>query len=168
MKHFLPMKETASKWLKSNIALAIDRSGLEVEQNVQRYRRYKKGFLVRIESGTSKDELDFLNWIKKDLGVITRLSSDTLIPGLANLVVESTVEFAEHAMEFDRVRWLSAEVPPVSDLMINGVACDRRPIATRGDVEISRWFLEQSVSITQHRYGNTNAGPKPACVGLVI
>jgi RHH-type proline utilization regulon transcriptional repressor/proline dehydrogenase/delta 1-pyrroline-5-carboxylate dehydrogenase len=168
MKHFLPMKEAASKWLKSNIALAIDRSGLEVEQNVQRYRRYKKGFLVRIESGTSKDELDFLNWIKKDLGVITRLSSDTLIPGLANLVVESTVEFAEHAMEFDRVRWLSAEVPPVSDLMINGVACDRRPIATRGDVEISRWFLEQSVSITQHRYGNTNAGPKPACVGLVI
>ena len=168
MKHFLPMKEAASKWLKSNIALAIDRSGLEVEQNVQRYRRYKKGFLVRIESGTSKDELDFLNWIKKDLGVITRLSSDTLIPGLANLVVESTVEFAEHAMEFDRVRWLSAEVPPVSDLMINGIACDRRPIATRGDVEISRWFLEQSVSITQHRYGNTNAGPKPACVGLVI
>ena len=168
MKHFLPMKEAASKWLKSNIALAIDRSGLQVEQNVQRYRRYKKGFLVRIESGTSKDELDFLNWIKKDLGVITRLSSDTLIPGLANLVVESTVEFAEHAMEFDRVRWLSAEVPPVSELMINGIACDRRPIATRGDVEISRWFLEQSVSITQHRYGNTNAGPKPACVGLVI
>jgi RHH-type proline utilization regulon transcriptional repressor/proline dehydrogenase/delta 1-pyrroline-5-carboxylate dehydrogenase len=168
MKHFLPMKEAASKWLKSNIALAIDRSGLEVEQNVQRYRRNKKGFLVRIESGTSKDELDFLNWIKKDLGVITRLSSDTLIPGLANLVVESTVEFAEHAMEFDRVRWLSAEVPPVSDLMINGVACDRRPIATRGDIEVSRWFLEQSVSITQHRYGNTNAGPKPACVGLVI
>jgi len=163
-----PKEEAASKWLKSNIALAIDRSGLEVEQNVQRYRRYKKGFLVRIESGTSKDELDFLNWIKKDLGVITRLSSDTLIPGLANLVVESTVEFAEHAIEFDRVRWLSAEVPPVSDLMINGVACDRRPIATRGDVEISRWFLEQSVSITQHRYGNTNAGPKPACVGLVI
>ena len=168
MKHFLPMKEAASKWLKSNIALAIDRSGLQVEQNVQRYRRYKKGFLVRIESGTSKDELDFLNWIKKDLGVITRLSSDTLIPGLANLVVESSVEFAEHAMEFDRVRWLSAEVPPVSELMINGIACDRRPIATRGDVEISRWFLEQSVSITQHRYGNTNAGPKPACVGLVI
>ncbi|MGI9171401.1 MAG: bifunctional proline dehydrogenase/L-glutamate gamma-semialdehyde dehydrogenase, partial [Candidatus Nanopelagicus sp.] len=162
MKHFLPMKEAASKWLKSNIALAIDRSGLEVEQNVQRYRRYKKGFLVRIESGTSKDELDFLNWIKKDLGVITRLSSDTLIPGLANLVVESTVEFAEHAMEFDRVRWLSAEVPPVSNLMVNGIACDRRPIATRGDIEISRWFLEQSVSITQHRYGNTNAGPKPA------
>ncbi len=166
MKHFLPMKEAANKMLKSTILQAIDRSGLAVEQNIQRYRRYKKGFLVRIESGTSKDELDFLNWLKKDLGVITRLSSDTLIPGLANLVVESAEEFAFHAMEFDRVRWLSAEVPPVYELMKNGITCDRRPITSRGDIEISRWFLEQSVSITQHRYGNTNAGPKPKCVGL--
>ncbi|MEY4008531.1 MAG: hypothetical protein RL232_58 [Actinomycetota bacterium] len=166
MKHFLPMKEAANKMLKSTISQAIDRSGLAVEQNIQRYRRYKKGFLVRIESGTNKDELDFLNWLKKDLGVVTRLSSDTLIPGLANLVVETAEEFAFHAMEFDRVRWLSAEVPPVYELMKNGITCDRRPITSRGDIEISRWFLEQSVSITQHRYGNTNAGPKPKCVGL--
>ena len=166
MKHFLPMKEAANKTLKSTISQAIDRSGLSVEQNIQRYRRHKKGFLVRIESGTSKDELDFLSWLKKDLGVITKLSSDTLIPGLANLVVESAEEFSEHAMEFDRVRWLSAEVPPVYELMQNGITCDRRPITSRGDIEISRWFLEQSVSITQHRYGNTNAGPKPGCVGL--
>ena len=166
MKHFLPMKEAANKWLKSTGELAIDHSGLSVEQNIQRYRRFKKGFLVRIESGTSKDELDFLNWLKMDLGVITRLSSDSLIPGLANLVVESADEFANHAKEFDRVRWLSAEVPPVHQLMMNGVSCDRRPVTSRGDIELSRWFLEQSVSITQHRYGNTNAGPKPACKGL--
>ena len=166
MKHFLPMKEAANKWLKSTGELAIDHSGLSVEQNIQRYRRFKKGFLVRIESGTSKDELDFLNWLKMDLGVITRLSSDSLIPGLANLVVESADEFANHAKEFDRVRWLSAEVPPVHQLVMNGVSCDRRPVTSRGDIELSRWFLEQSVSITQHRYGNTNAGPKPACRGL--
>ena len=168
MKHFLPMKEAANKWLKSTGEMAIDHSGLTVEQNIQRYRRFKKGFLVRIESGTSKDELDFLNWLKVDLGVITRLSSDSLIPGLANLVVESADEFAHHAKEFDRVRWLSAEVPPVNELMKNGISCDRRPITSRGDIEISRWFLEQSVSITQHRYGNTNAGPKPVCEGLKL
>jgi RHH-type proline utilization regulon transcriptional repressor/proline dehydrogenase/delta 1-pyrroline-5-carboxylate dehydrogenase len=168
MKHFLPMKEAANKWLKSTGEMAIDHSGLSVEQNIQRYRRFKKGFLVRIESGTSKDELDFLNWLKVDLGVITRLSSDSLIPGLANLVVESADEFAHHAKEFDRVRWLSAEVPPVNELMKNGISCDRRPITSRGDIEIFRWFLEQSVSITQHRYGNTNAGPKPVCEGLKL
>ena len=168
MKHFLPMKEAANKWLKSTGEMAIDHSGLSVEQNIQRYRRFKKGFLVRIESGTSKDELDFLNWLKVNLGVITRLSSDSLIPGLANLVVENVDEFAHHAKEFDRVRWLSAEVPPVNELMKNGISCDRRPITSRGDIEISRWFLEQSVSITQHRYGNTNAGPKPVCEGLKL
>jgi RHH-type proline utilization regulon transcriptional repressor/proline dehydrogenase/delta 1-pyrroline-5-carboxylate dehydrogenase len=50
--------------------------------------------------------------------------------------------------------------------MQNGVSCDMRPITSRGDIEMSRWFLEQSISITQHRYGNTNAGPKPICEGL--
>jgi RHH-type proline utilization regulon transcriptional repressor/proline dehydrogenase/delta 1-pyrroline-5-carboxylate dehydrogenase len=168
MKHFLLVKEAANKWLKTTGELALDNSALSVEQNIQRYRRFKRGFLVRIESGTSKDELDFLNWLRIDLGVLIRLSSDSLIPGLPNLVVESVEEFAQHAMEFDRVRWISAEVPPVYQLMKNGISCDRRPITARGDIEISRWFLEQSVSITQHRYGNTNAGPKPICEGLKL
>ena len=166
MKHFLPMKEAANKWLNSVGKLALDKSGLEVEKNYQRYRSYKNGFLIRIESGTSKDELDFLSWLKNDLGVITRLSSDTLIPQLANLVVETAAEFAEHAKEFDRARWLSSEIAPINALMENGISCDMRPITSRGDVEMSRWFLEQSVSITHHRYGNTNAGPKPLCIGL--
>ena len=167
MKHFLPMKEAANKWLNSVGKLAIDKSGLEVEKNYQRYRHYKKGFLIRIESGTSKDELDFLSWLKNELGVLTRLSSDTLIPGLSNLVVESPTEFADHAKEFDKARWLSSEIAPINLLMENGISCDMRPITSRGDIEISRWFLEQSVSITQHRYGNTNAGPKPVCMGLL-
>jgi RHH-type proline utilization regulon transcriptional repressor/proline dehydrogenase/delta 1-pyrroline-5-carboxylate dehydrogenase len=166
MKHFLPMKEAANKWLNTVGRLALDRSGLEVEKNYQRYRAYQKGFLIRIESGTSKDELDFLSWLKNDLGVVTRLSSDTLIPRLPNLVVETAAEFAEHAREFDRARWLSSEIAPINALMENGISCDMRPVTSRGDVEISRWFLEQSVSITHHRYGNTNAGPKPVCKGL--
>lgn len=168
MKHFLPMKEAANKWLKLVGLQVLDKSGLTVESNLQRYRQYKKGFLIRIESGTSKDELDFLKWLKQDLGVITRLSSDSLIPGLSNLVVESAEEFADHAREFDRVRWLSAEIAPVAALIKNGISADKRPITSRGDIEMSRWFLEQSVSITQHRYGNTNAGPKPKCTGLTL
>ena len=167
LQHFLPMKEQANKWFTSIGGKAIDRSGLQVEHNLQRYRHYKKGILVRIDSGTTKDELDFLHWIKKDLGVTLRLSAETLIPGLSNLVVEKWEEFVQHATEFDRVRWLSAELAPTNALMEVGVGFDRRSIAQRGDIELSRWFLEQSVSITQHRYGNTNAGPKPKCAGLL-
>ncbi len=167
LQHFLPMREQANRWFNATGAIAIDRSGLAVESNLQRYRQYKKGFLVRIDSGTTKDELDFLHWIKKDLGVKLRLSAESLIPGLNNLVVESWEEFVHHATEFDRVRWLSAELTPTNALIEVGVGCDRRAITQRGDIELSRWFLEQSVSITQHRYGNTNAGPKPSCSGLV-
>jgi RHH-type proline utilization regulon transcriptional repressor/proline dehydrogenase/delta 1-pyrroline-5-carboxylate dehydrogenase len=123
---------------------------------------------VRIDSGTTKDELDFLSWLKNDLNVKMRLSAETLIPRLNNLVVESWEEFVEHACEFDRVRWLSAELAPTNALIESGIGCDRRAITQRGDIEMSRWFLEQSVSITKHRYGNTNAGPKPACTGLIL
>ena len=167
LQHFLPMKEQANKWFNSVGGRAIDRSGLHVENNLQRYRHYQKGILVRIDSGTTKDELDFLHWIKNDLGVTLRLSAETLIPGLSNLVVEKWEEFIHHATEFDRVRWLSAELAPTNALMEVGIGCDRRSITQRGDIELTRWFLEQSVSITQHRYGNTNAGPKPKCAGLL-
>ena len=99
------MKEQANRWFKATGAIAIDRSGLAVESNLQRYRQYKKGFLVRIDSGTTKDELDFLHWIKKDLGVKLRLSAESLIPGLNNLVVESwiTGDKREHHL-LDRPR----------------------------------------------------------------
>lgn len=167
LQHFLPMKEQASKWFKSVGGQAIDRSGLQVENNLQRYRHYQKGILVRIDSGTTKDELDFLHWLKNEIGVNLRLSAETLIPGLSNLVVEKWEEFVQHATEFDRVRWLSAELAPTNALMEVGIGCDRRSITQRGDIELTRWLLEQSVSITQHRYGNTNAGPKPKCVGLL-
>jgi RHH-type proline utilization regulon transcriptional repressor/proline dehydrogenase/delta 1-pyrroline-5-carboxylate dehydrogenase len=51
-------------------------------------------------------------------------------------------------------------------LLERGVTVDRRVLSQRGDVEIARWLLEQSVSITHQRYGNVNAGPKPKCPGL--
>jgi RHH-type proline utilization regulon transcriptional repressor/proline dehydrogenase/delta 1-pyrroline-5-carboxylate dehydrogenase len=51
-------------------------------------------------------------------------------------------------------------------LLRHGISVDRRALAQRGDIEMARWLLEQSVSITHHRYGNVNAGPKPTCEGL--
>ena len=65
-----------------------------------------------------------------------------------------------------KVRWLSHEVPPRAALLEKGITLDARPIAQRGDIEVPRWLLEQSVCITNHRYGNTNGGPKPICPGL--
>jgi RHH-type proline utilization regulon transcriptional repressor/proline dehydrogenase/delta 1-pyrroline-5-carboxylate dehydrogenase len=64
------------------------------------------------------------------------------------------------------VRWLADETPPTVALLEHGVSVDPRDLAQRGDIEMPRWLLEQSVSVTPHRYGNVNAGPKPNCPGL--
>jgi len=56
---------------------------------------------------------------------------------------------------------LSNEKPPYSEFSI----FDTRNLCQRGDIEIRRWLLEQSISITTHRYGNINAGPKPKVLG---
>ena len=59
------------------------------------------------------------------------------------------------------MRWLSREQVPAVELLENGISVDSRSIAARGDVEVPRWLLEQSVAITNHRYGNVGAGPRP-------
>ena len=63
----------------------------------------------------------------------------------------------EKFSQYERVRWLSSSEIPYSD----GIIFDSRKLSQRGDIEIRRWFTEQTISITSHRYGNINAGPKP-------
>jgi len=46
------------------------------------------------------------------------------------------------------VRWLSNEVAPSVELLQHGISVDRRVLVQRGDIEMARWILEQSVSIT--------------------
>jgi RHH-type proline utilization regulon transcriptional repressor/proline dehydrogenase/delta 1-pyrroline-5-carboxylate dehydrogenase len=58
---------------------------------------------------------------------------------------------------YEKVRWLSREKVPYSGLL----TFDSRKLCQRGDIEIRRWLVEQTISITSHRYGNINAGPKP-------
>jgi RHH-type proline utilization regulon transcriptional repressor/proline dehydrogenase/delta 1-pyrroline-5-carboxylate dehydrogenase len=55
---------------------------------------------------------------------------------------------------------------PTLALLEHGVSVDPRALAQSGDVELPRWLLEQSVAITNHRYGNVRAGPKPESPGL--
>ena len=63
---------------------------------------------------------------------------------------------------------MSRETAPTAALLERGVSCDPRPLAQAGAVELTRWLLEQSVTITNHRYGNTHAGPKPHGPGLDV
>jgi RHH-type proline utilization regulon transcriptional repressor/proline dehydrogenase/delta 1-pyrroline-5-carboxylate dehydrogenase len=155
IQHLDLAKRSALKWWNEVGSQAIDHSGLSVEGNYHRYRRPLSPIIVRFDGDTSRDETAFAKYMADITGITVEFSSSK---------EESIEELVQRAR--GRVRWLSHEEPPRSALLAKGLSLDARPIAQRGDIEAPRWLLEQSVCITNHRYGNTNGGPKPECPGL--
>ncbi len=155
IQHLDLAKRSATKWWKEVGSQSIDHSGLQVERNYHRYRRPLAPIIVRFDRETARDETAFAKYISDLTGAVVEFSSSK----------EETIEDLV-ARATGKVRWLSHEVPPRAALIAKGISLDARPIAQRGDIEVPRWLLEQSVCITYHRYGNVNGGPKPICPGL--
>jgi RHH-type transcriptional regulator, proline utilization regulon repressor / proline dehydrogenase / delta 1-pyrroline-5-carboxylate dehydrogenase len=172
LRHWSPLREPLSAvnqarlWWEETGAQAIDRSGLRVEKNFQRYRTFAKPIVVRIDDTFSESELAFIDFIVSASGATLSYSAISPVDLFGDSTIETVDELIARAGSISRVRWLSSEVAPTLELLEQGVTLDRRPIAQRGDIEMPRWLLEQSVAITHHRYGNVNAGPKPNCPGL--
>ncbi len=141
---------SAKSWWNKVGSQSIDRSKLTVEKNYQRYRRYTKPILVVVDESTPQTEITLLRQITTLVG--------------AKIEITNSIEKA--TSEYSRVRWLASTSAPTIELVRLGITIDCRTIAQRGDVEAPRWLQEQSVAITHHRYGNTNSGPKPQCLGL--
>lgn len=156
----------AHVWWEETGSQAIDRSGLTVEKNIQRYRHFAKPIVVRIDNTFSDSELMLIDFILSASGVTLSYSTASPVDVFGDPTVETVEQLIARAGMISRVRWLSSEVAPTVELLEQGVTLDRRSIAQRGDIEMPRWLLEQSVAITHHRYGNVNAGPKPHCPGL--
>jgi RHH-type transcriptional regulator, proline utilization regulon repressor / proline dehydrogenase / delta 1-pyrroline-5-carboxylate dehydrogenase len=106
--------------------------------------------MVVVDESTTQAEKSLIHHISETTGAETILTTD----------------LNEVTQNFSRVRWLASGKPPIYEMLKRGISVDHRPIAQRGDIEAPRWLVEQSVSITYHRYGNPNGGPKPACSGL--
>jgi RHH-type proline utilization regulon transcriptional repressor/proline dehydrogenase/delta 1-pyrroline-5-carboxylate dehydrogenase len=158
--------ERARGWWQSTGSQAIDRSGLAVEKNFQRYRRHAKSIAVRVDAAFDESQRSLIDAIVHDAGLHVSYSALSPVAAAPEAEIESAASLASRADGIDRVRWLSMEAAPSVELLNHGVGVDPRALAQRGDVEMARWLLEQSVSITHHRYGNVNAGPKPRCEGL--
>jgi RHH-type proline utilization regulon transcriptional repressor/proline dehydrogenase/delta 1-pyrroline-5-carboxylate dehydrogenase len=158
--------DLAQRWWRSTGAHAIDRTGLNVEKNFQRYRHHFKAIAVRVDGAFDAAQRSLIDAIVHEAGVRVIYSAAEPVGDAPEAVIESSAELVARADALSRVRWLSKEVPPSVGLLEKSVSADPRPLTQRGDVEIARWLLEQSVSITHHRYGNVNAGPKPRCAGL--
>ena len=158
--------ERAREWWHSTGSQAIDRSGLAVEKNFQRYRRHAKPICVRVDVTFDQSQRSLIDVMVHEAGVVVSYSANEAVAAAPDAVIEAPTALAARAEGLDRVRWLSRETAPSVELLGHGISVDRRALAQRGDVEMARWLLEQSVSITHHRYGNVNAGPKPTCNGL--
>ena len=153
-------------WFQQMGARAVDESGLAAERNLHRYRRATRPFVVRVDEGVDPVVVAFLWRVVETLGVTLRFSAAAPLAAVPGAIVESVGELLARADAIARVRWLSAEPAPSAEFVALGVTVDRRPLAQNGAVEGPRWLLEQSVAITNHRYGTIGAGPAPRCAGL--
>jgi RHH-type transcriptional regulator, proline utilization regulon repressor / proline dehydrogenase / delta 1-pyrroline-5-carboxylate dehydrogenase len=158
--------DLAGTWWRSTGARAIDHAGLSAEKNFQRYRHLPAAIVVRVDNTFEPAWRSFVDFIVREAGVRVTYSASEPVDIAPEATIESAIELAARADPRSRVRWLSRESPSTVELLERGISVDRRALVQRGDVEIARWLLEQSVSVTHHRYGNVNAGPKPACEGL--
>ena len=156
----------AQSWWDAHGSRANDRSGLHVEQNVQRYRRLAKPFVVRVDETFSDEQFALLDFFRREAHILMAFSAAAPVANLAEATIEPPDALEQRAHLIGRVRWLTGETAPTVALLSQGVTIDHRALAQRGDIEMPRWLLEQSVAITHHRYGNVNGGPKPTCVGL--
>jgi RHH-type proline utilization regulon transcriptional repressor/proline dehydrogenase/delta 1-pyrroline-5-carboxylate dehydrogenase len=156
----------AREWWENRGSRARDDIHLSAERNVVRYRHTLKPIAIRVDNALTTEQLAYLRGLVELANLDVEFSADALIKGLVDVTLESVPELAGRAGGYAKVRWLSRESPPTSALLSVGVSLDPRPLAQDGAVELVRWLLEQSVAITNHRYGNTRAGPKPTCRGL--
>ncbi len=172
LRTWSPLREPLSAvtqarlWWEATGSQALDRSGLMVERNIQRFQRFEKPIVVRIDDTFGESELTLIDFVHGAAGVCVTYSAASPVSVFGDPTIETVEQLLARTASFDRVRWLSNEPAPTLEFLESGVSVDRRPVAQRGDIEMPRWLLEQSVAITHHRYGNVNAGPKPYCPGL--
>lgn len=156
----------ATKWWHEFGSVARDDASLIAERNLVRYCRPTKPIAIRVDEGVAPNQLAYVRGLIDLAHLHVEFSAESLVRGLLDVTLESVDELVARAGSFSSVRWISREVAPTLALLENGVSVDPRALAQSGAVELPRWLLEQSVAITNHRYGNVHAGPKPQCLGL--
>ena len=159
------MASMRSWWLSVG-ARALDGAGLSSERNVVRFQSPGRRVCVRVDDVLSARHFDYLRRIVELTGTTIDVSTPVAVDGI-DATVESIDDVLGRSAGCAKVRWLSRESAPVEAFLERGLSTDVRPLAQDGAIEGPRWLREQSVSITNHRYGNVRAGPKPRVPGLV-
>lgn len=145
-------KSEATLWLSGHLDHPIPTSNLSAELNFSRLRPHSEKILAVIDSATDRHEIEALDWLasRRELNIeILNISPGQIL-------------FEHYAVRPDsvgKVRWLSNQTAPEVELLELGISVDRRPMTQEVSVELTRWLREQSISVTNHRYGNIGAAP---------
>ena len=123
----------------------------ESERNFKRYIPYKD-VLVVTDDDFSKEYAELIFWIADLLKINIKIVSIDLL-----LAEESTLDMSI----FEKIRWISTNKEIPTHIFNSGATVDERGLSQNGSQELLCWVKEQSISITNHRYGNIGAGPQP-------
>lgn len=139
-------------WLAEQLEKVTPTSDLLAELNYFRMLPHTAKVLAVIDSNTDKCEIKSLEWLANQ----PKLNIEIL-----NLSIEgfSLEQIISKPNSVGKIRWRSIQPPPELDLLHQGITVDRRPIAQEASIELPRWLREQSISVTNHRYGNIGAAP---------
>jgi len=130
---------------------AIKLGDMKSERNFKRYIPYKN-ILVVTDDDFSKELTSLIFWIAGLLKINIEIVSIDLLLG-----EDSTLDITT----FEKIRWLSTNKEIPTHIFNSGATVDERGMTQNGSQELLCWVKEQSISITNHRYGNIGAGPQP-------
>ena len=145
-----------ASWWKNHFALEHDPSGLLSERNVLRYRPLTRGVLVRIDASTPSAAIELAKEASRTTGSPVTFSSAVATTIAPDALVESNATLSDRliAGAYDRLRVLCAPDATVTLAALSAsIQTDHTSISADGRVELIHWVREQSISITNHRYG---------------
>ena len=119
------------------------------ERNFIRYIPHENALVV-VDEAVPQESIQFVKWIAQLLKIKVSLIS-------TNDILKQKHYFKNN--QFTKIRWL-AHNSHIPDTIFTNATVDQRKILQNGKIELLLWLKEQSISITNHRYGNVGAGPQ--------
>tara|TARA_B100000700_G_scaffold163178_1_gene180602 strand:+ start:2681 stop:5992 length:3312 start_codon:yes stop_codon:yes gene_type:complete len=140
--------ELSELWVKKSKYIKTD--DVESEHNYSILYPHKNVLIV-LDQEISLELTNYFESIKKIFGI------------KIDIIQFSELEDEEYLNIYSTLRWLNSKSTP-SWIYKYNFSVDTNPIVQNAQREIFSWSIEQNVSITNHRYGNTGFSP----VGIFV
>ncbi len=161
-----------NRWWQQEFGTAQDRAGLSCERNTSRYKSYAR-VVVRFDDTTTEGTRTLMANAARLVGsTIDWSSADTetesdllkrLRPSGADTRNDTGAGSAGSGVRIRTLCDVSGDFRRRAAQL--GIVIDDSRFVTDGRIELFRWVQEQSVTITNHRYGNVGAAPCPPVPG---